>query len=168
MVPGYWHSLRLRNYCVSYFPPSVYTLAVPRTSQCNMERDRRTERIPLCHDIGRRPYHPGPPPFRWGFVLGLLSYKPHLTTMIPLALIAGRYWRALFGFAIGGAVLILASIAVFGSSVWVAFIQNIPFAVTHWQSAYFWPKMPSIYALSRFSGAHAWSPQAFRSVSQSL
>jgi|PlaIllAssembly_1097288.scaffolds.fasta_scaffold08884_1 hypothetical protein len=95
-------------------------------------------------------------PFAGGFVLGLLSYKPHLTTMIPLALIAGRYWRALFGFAIGGAVLILASIAVFGSSVWVAFIQNIPFAVTHWQSAYFWPKMPSIYALSRFSGAHAW------------
>lgn len=95
-------------------------------------------------------------PFAGGFVLGLLSYKPHLTAMIPLALIAGRYWHALCGFVLGATSLILISIAVFGSSVWNAFIQNIPFALTHWQSAYFWPKMSSIYSLSRFAGAPAW------------
>jgi hypothetical protein len=95
-------------------------------------------------------------PFAGGFVLGLLSYKPHLTMMIPLALIAGRYWRALCGFATGAACLILISMAVFGTSVWSAFIQNIPFALTHWQSAHFWPKMASIYSLMRFTGLNAW------------
>lgn len=95
-------------------------------------------------------------PFTGGVVLGLLSYKPHLTAMIPIALIAGRYWRALLGFAISGAVLVLISIAVFGTSVWNAFWQNVFFAFTHWQTVHFWPKMASVYALIRFTGAHAW------------
>jgi hypothetical protein len=64
-------------------------------------------------------------PVLGGFLLGLVSYKPQFIPLIPLALLAGRRWRALL--ATGGGVLALAaaSYLVFGKEVWVAFIHNM-------------------------------------------
>ncbi|MGQ0584308.1 MAG: glycosyltransferase family 87 protein [Reyranella sp.] len=58
-----------------------------------------------------------------GILLGLLSYKPQIWVLVPLALLAARQWRALAWTAGTVAVLSLASLGVFGLDFWLAFID---------------------------------------------
>lgn len=64
-------------------------------------------------------------PFLGGLVLGLLTYKPHLAALVPLALLAGRHWRALGGILAGAVGLALASLLVFGADTWLAFFKSL-------------------------------------------
>ena len=65
-----------------------------------------------------------PRPFLAGAVFGLMAYKPQFAVMIPVALGAGRYWRALGGFAACLAVLIVLATAVFGPDIWQTFLAS--------------------------------------------
>jgi len=59
-----------------------------------------------------------------GILFGLLSYKPQIWLLVPLALFAARQWRGL-GWTIGTAfALSFASIAMFGFDVWLAFLDT--------------------------------------------
>ena len=58
-----------------------------------------------------------------GILLGLLSYKPQIWVLVPLALLAARQLRALAWTAGTVAVLSLASLGVFGLEFWLAFID---------------------------------------------
>ena len=58
-----------------------------------------------------------------GILLGLLSYKPQIWVLVPLALLAARQWRALFAMAATVLVLILVSAAVFGPAFWLTFVD---------------------------------------------
>ncbi|MBN9089503.1 MAG: DUF2029 domain-containing protein [Reyranella sp.] len=58
-----------------------------------------------------------------GILFGLLAYKPQICLLIPVALIAAKQWRALISAALTGAVLALASLAVFGLQTWLDFIE---------------------------------------------
>lgn len=58
-----------------------------------------------------------------GILFGLLAYKPQFCALIPVALIAAGQWRALASAALTGAVLVLASLAVFGLQTWLDFIE---------------------------------------------
>lgn len=60
-----------------------------------------------------------------GLLLGLVSYKPQLAVLIPIALIAGRRWKALAAAAASAMTLAIASFLVFGPEAWIAFINNI-------------------------------------------
>jgi len=60
-------------------------------------------------------------PFLAGLLLGAVSYKPHLAILVPLALLAGREWRALAGALASGAGLIALSLMAFGIAPWIAF-----------------------------------------------
>ncbi|HET9019823.1 MAG TPA: glycosyltransferase family 87 protein [Acetobacteraceae bacterium] len=53
-----------------------------------------------------------------GVVLGLLCYKPHFGLLLPVALIAGRRWRAVAGAAAAVAALGALSLALFGWRCW--------------------------------------------------
>jgi alpha-1,2-mannosyltransferase len=64
-------------------------------------------------------------PLAGGFLLGLVSYKPHLTVLIPLALIAGKRWQALISLLIAASVMVLSSFVLFGKDVWLAFLNNL-------------------------------------------
>lgn len=64
-----------------------------------------------------------------GVLLGLLTYKPHLAALIPLALIAGRRWRVLMAMLTTAAALILASLIVLGSEIWLVFLKNVFFSL---------------------------------------
>jgi arabinofuranan 3-O-arabinosyltransferase len=64
-------------------------------------------------------------PILAGVLLGLLTYKPHLGLLLPVALAAGGYWRAFVTAGIAAAVMALASWAAFGSDTWHAFFANI-------------------------------------------
>ncbi len=64
-------------------------------------------------------------PAAGGLLLGVLSYKPQLWVLVPLALVAGRQWRAL-GWTIGTAgALALLSAAVVGPDLWLAFLDAV-------------------------------------------
>ena len=62
-------------------------------------------------------------PWLGGVLLGLLSYKPHLSILVPVALIAGRHWKAFLAESITVTGLLLISGGVFGLKTWSAFWQ---------------------------------------------
>lgn len=61
-------------------------------------------------------------PVLGGALLGILSFKPQLWLMVPVALLAGRQWRALGGAAAGALILGLLSLMVFGPEIWRAWV----------------------------------------------
>ena len=92
-------------------------------------------------------------PLTGGMLLGALSYKPQLAVLIPVALLAGRYWRALAGVIISAGSLALLSALIFGLGTWKAFYQSIPFTAELLNSGSVpWFKMPTIYAAIRLAG----------------
>ena len=65
-------------------------------------------------------------PVMAGVLFGLQAYKPHLALMVPVALLAGRQWRALVAAAATVAVLALASLALAGWDGWRDFLDITP------------------------------------------
>jgi alpha-1,2-mannosyltransferase len=53
-----------------------------------------------------------------GLCFGALCYKPHFGLLIPVALAAGRHWRAFAAAAAGAIALTLLSALVFGAETW--------------------------------------------------
>ena len=101
-----------------------------------------------------------------GFLLGLLTYKPQLAALIPIALIAGKKWKSLLAFFFSSALLIISSAAVFGLDTWIAFLKKIPIMTMFLEEGYFgWivyrNKMSSIYAMMLHAG---WSIEAARAI----
>jgi Glycosyltransferase family 87 len=91
-------------------------------------------------------------PFWGGCLLGLLSYKPQLAILVPVALVAGRRWQALWGAVVAAAALVLASFWLFGAGSWIAFWHNLPFAARLMNQPIYWKKMASIFAGARLAG----------------
>lgn len=89
-----------------------------------------------------------------GMLLGLTAMKPHLAPIVPIALVAGRHWRALV--AAGGTVLSLAlfASAAVGLQSWRAFLDAVPVArgmLELGQVPYF--KIASVFSWVRLLGA---------------
>jgi arabinofuranan 3-O-arabinosyltransferase len=61
-----------------------------------------------------------------GVLIGLLTYKPHLGLLFPIALMAGGQWRAFATAAIVAALMAAASLLAFGSESWQAFFHWMP------------------------------------------
>jgi len=61
-----------------------------------------------------------------GVLFGLQAYKPHLALMIPVALMAGRQWRAFVAAAVTVAALLALSLALAGWDGWRAFLDLAP------------------------------------------
>lgn len=57
-----------------------------------------------------------------GILMGALCYKPHLGLLLPVALAAGRHWRAFAAATLSGLTLIIASGLAFGWTTWSAFL----------------------------------------------
>lgn len=92
-------------------------------------------------------------PFLAGFLFGLLSNKFHLALLVPIALLAGRKWKALFSTLITICCLVFLSIFIFGTEAWIAFLGNIPL-LSHilMYGNTFWFKMPTFFAAARLIG----------------
>ena len=68
----------------------------------------------------------GARPIYAGVLFGLLSYKPQLGMLVPVALLAAGQWRCIAA-ATATAVLLAATTAVvFGGSVWPAWLAALP------------------------------------------
>jgi len=105
-----------------------------------------------------------------GLCLGLLSYKPQLGIVVPLALAAAQRWRC-FG-AAAATVMVLAAAATlaFGSQVWPAFLADTTEARHNWMEAYnplYLRYLVSVFGAVRLHGgalALAYTLQAMTSV----
>jgi hypothetical protein len=113
-----------------------------------------------------------------GLAIGLLCFKPHLGFLFPLALVAGKRWRAL-GFALLGSIaLIAASIAVLGNEAWTEYLHIAPLnkvilehggapsiSVADWAAAPMWYRMPTVFAAVRALGIGIGFSYAIQTVS---
>ncbi len=61
-------------------------------------------------------------PFLAGLIFSSLCLKPQFVPLIPVALLAGRHWRAMAGGLTGGLVWVAASLVVIGPGVWVDWV----------------------------------------------
>jgi arabinofuranan 3-O-arabinosyltransferase len=112
-------------------------------------------------------------PISAGILLGLLTYKPHLGLLIPIALAAGGYWRTFFTAALVAAVIAGASWLVFGAEAWQAFRGNIghtsqAFLSEGWAD---WSKLQTAFGLTRTLGGSetlAWTVQAVVSLAAAI
>ena len=92
-------------------------------------------------------------PFIGGALLGLLIFKPQLALLLPVALIAGREWRAIGGGIASSLALVALSLLLFGSGSWSSFLALLPH-FSDWLSAGRWPwgELASSFALLRWFG----------------
>ncbi len=89
-----------------------------------------------------------------GILIGLLTIKPQLGLLFPLALVCGRHWRALIAAALTAALLLGLSVAVLGIDTLPAFqaaVSRFPAWVI--QEGGLFVKISSFFAFARLLGA---------------
>ena len=59
-----------------------------------------------------------------GFLMGLLSIKPHLGILLPVCVIASRNWRSAVAAGLTALALILVTALAFGWQVWTLFVSE--------------------------------------------
>lgn len=95
-------------------------------------------------------------PLAAGLVLGCLVLKPQLALMLPVAVIAGRQWRAIAGAAISSVGLLLLGLIAFGTAATAAWLQQMPLFVSIARDGLVgWHKLASVYAAMRQAGLGA-------------
>ena len=88
-----------------------------------------------------------------GVLFGLLSYKPHLGLLIPIALLCARQWTALFAAAMTVIAFAATSVAVLGLDTWLAFLNALTQVGERLDDGIVkWRMMPSVYVGMRVSG----------------
>jgi Glycosyltransferase family 87 len=88
-----------------------------------------------------------------GLLFGALAYKPHLAMIVPVALLAGRHWRAFAAMAVSAAAIIAVSVLWFGVGTWVAFLHEAQAAAHSFTSGRVgFAGLISLFAAARISG----------------
>jgi hypothetical protein len=105
-------------------------------------------------------------PVAAGILFGLQAYKPHLALMIPVALLAGRQWRATVAAAITVGALALASLALAGWDGWQAFLDVAPLLrkVTLEDADAVWHRNVSVFMAASRLGAGLTAAYAAQAV----
>jgi alpha-1,2-mannosyltransferase len=96
----------------------------------------------------------GSRPILSGLCLSLLSFKPQLAVLVPVALAAAGHWRAFAATALATVLLAALSGAIFGWPLWHDWIISAPQLtadlLTHGQNI--WPIVPTVMANLLMSG----------------
>ena len=108
-------------------------------------------------------------PWLAGALFGCLVYKPQFALALPLALLAGGYWRVILSACLSVAVLTLGTWAAFGPEVWIAFRDNLGMTqLVLEQGAPGFEKIQSIFAAIRLSGGSIMQAYAAQSIVTAL
>ena len=93
-------------------------------------------------------------PWLAGILLGLLAYKPQFALVVPVALLAGGYWRSLLGAGGVVALMIAASLAAWGTGIWQGFFSSLTFTreVVLEQGSTGFEKIQTVFAAVRLLG----------------
>jgi hypothetical protein len=90
-------------------------------------------------------------PWLGGAILGLLVIKPQLALLIPLAMLAGREWKAIVGGAMSASCALLVALALFGWDAYRGFAAALSTLTAALQeSRWSWSEVASAYAFLRF------------------
>jgi alpha-1,2-mannosyltransferase len=73
-------------------------------------------------------------PILAGLLFGALCYKPHFGMLVPVALIAGRHWRAVAAAVVSVAALCALSLILFGWVTWHDFLAETALSHTTYES----------------------------------
>lgn len=90
-------------------------------------------------------------PFVGGAILGLMCIKPQLSVLIPVALVAGRRWRALGAAAVSAILFLWAGAVAFGVESYRAFLGILPAMMDAVRTGNMpMNQLASVYALLRY------------------
>jgi hypothetical protein len=64
-------------------------------------------------------------PYLAGSLFGMMIYKPQLALLLPVALVAGRQWRALAAASVIASLLFAGSAFWFGTDLWAEYLRNL-------------------------------------------
>jgi alpha-1,2-mannosyltransferase len=109
---------------------------------------------------------------RWpvaaGVLFAILGFKPQISLLIPVALIAGGQWRAIIAAGLTFLGLSTATILLFGTSVWAEFLDGLPLTGEILDAGLVpYYKMQSVFAAVRLLGGNptaAWVVQALATI----
>lgn len=90
-----------------------------------------------------------------GILFGVLTFKPHLGLLLPVALVAGGHWRAIIAAAFTAILSAAASVALFGTGVWADFLASTTGTRSMLESGMnfgHYYKMQSVFAAARLLG----------------
>ena len=101
-----------------------------------------------------------------GVCFGLLAYKPHLGLLIPVALAAGRRWRAFLSAAATVVVLVAASLLLWGVDTWQHYLANLDDLrrVVLEDTGGLWRRMVSVFIFARRLGGDVDASYAVQAV----
>jgi hypothetical protein len=92
-------------------------------------------------------------PFAGGAILGLLLIKPQLAALLPVALIAGREWRAVAGGIVSVIIALAIALELFGIASYRGFIEILPHYVGYMRhNSWNWVELASPFAFLRYVG----------------
>ncbi len=96
-------------------------------------------------------------PLLAGALFGLQIYKPQLGLLIPVALLAGRQWRAIVAASITAGALLILSALWFGTDVWADYLRNAgPLRRAFLDDGTgLWHRYVSVFVMARRLGAPA-------------
>ena len=97
--------------------------------------------------LGRRP-------LLAGLLFGCLVYKPQFALVVPLLLLAGGHARAIAGALASAAILVGATLVIWGWPAWQAFLDSLPLTrqIVIEQGETGWHKIQSLFAMVRMWG----------------
>jgi alpha-1,2-mannosyltransferase len=94
-------------------------------------------------------------PITAGILIGAVAFKPQLALLLPVALIAGRYWQTIIAASLTVLGLAAVTIVLFGVDVWQGFLTSTAFShqmLNMELVPYF--KMQSVFAAVRLAGGN--------------
>lgn len=109
-------------------------------------------------------------PYAAGILFGLMIYKPQLGILLPVALVAGRQWRAIAVTAVTVLVLLSASTLLLGTDVWLHYVRNVDVLrqLILEDGSGVWHRMVSVFVAARRLGADVPVAHAVQAVAAVL
>lgn len=91
-----------------------------------------------------------------GILVGLLTIKPHLGLLFPIALVAGRCWKTLLAATLTAALFLGLSLAVLDQGCLRGFVANL--GLPHWllQHTQLAVKVPTFFSFAYELGSPEW------------
>lgn len=88
-----------------------------------------------------------------GICFGLLTIKPHLGLLIPVALVAARAWRTIFAATLTALFLAILAPVLFGADIWTLGLTGMFSATFNLaQQSKLWARIPSVFSALRVAG----------------
>jgi alpha-1,2-mannosyltransferase len=91
-----------------------------------------------------------------GILFGILTFKPHLGLLLPVALVAGGHWRAVVAAALTALLSAVVSVVFFGTGMWADFLTSTTDTRSMLESGLnfgHYYKMQSVFAAARLLGS---------------